>query len=71
MLTPVEAAGQPVSYIPVSPEVLEELDFAQCALGQNLLAKNIGDFLDGDTFVGLVVHRGAVEAERVSMCGCC
>jgi hypothetical protein len=46
-------------YIAVPPEVLEELDLAQSALGQDLLAKDIGDFLDGDTLVGKVVDGGA------------
>ena len=38
--------------------MLEKLDLAQGALGQNLLAKNIGDLLDGDALVGLVVNGG-------------
>jgi hypothetical protein len=40
----------------MAPEVLEKFDLAQGALGQNLLAKDIGNLLDGDAFVGLVVH---------------
>lgn len=47
------------AHISVSPEVLQELDLAQGTLGQDLLAEDIGDLLDGDTFVGLVVHGGA------------
>ena len=42
----------------MAAEVLEKLDLAQSALGQNLLAKNIGDLLDGDALVGLVVNGG-------------
>jgi hypothetical protein len=43
----------------VSAEVLQQFDLAQGALGQNLFAEDIGDFLDGDAFVCLVVDRGA------------
>lgn len=43
----------------MAPEVLQELDLAQGALGQNLFAKDIGDLLDGDAFVGLVVNGRA------------
>lgn len=51
------------AYISVTPEVLQELDLAQGALGQNLLAEHIGDLLDGNTLVGLVVHRGTRMGE--------
>lgn len=52
----------------MSSEVLEELYLAQCSLGQNLLAEHIGNLLDSDTLVGLVVHSGtiAVESRTVS-----
>lgn len=40
--------------------MLQKLYLAQGALGQDLLAKNIGDLLDRDTFVCLIVHRCAV-----------
>jgi hypothetical protein len=43
----------------VTPEVLEELDLAQGALGQDLFAEDIGDLLDGDALVGLVIDGGA------------
>jgi hypothetical protein len=46
----------------MASEVLQQLDLAQRALGQNLLAKNIGDLLDGDAFCGMDVGRGAVGA---------
>jgi hypothetical protein len=48
----------------VSPEVLEKLDLAQGALGQDLLAEHIGDLLDGDALVRLVVHGRAVADAR-------
>lgn len=44
----------------MTAEVLEQLDLAQSALGENLLAEDIGDLLDGDALVGLVVH-GSTE----------
>lgn len=44
----------------MSPEVLQELDLAQSTLGQDLLAEDIGDLLDRDTLVCLVVYRCAV-----------
>lgn len=48
----------------MAAEVLEKLDLAQGALGENLLAKDIGNLLDGDALVGLVVHGGTRR-------GCC
>ena len=47
-------------------EVLEQLDLAQCALCQNLLAEDIGDLLDGHALVCLVVYGGAVAQINVS-----
>lgn len=44
--------------------MLEELDLAQGALGENLLAEYIGDLLNGDTLVCLVVYCGAVVLRR-------
>ena len=38
-------------------EVLQELDFAQCPLGQDLLAEHIGDLLDGHALARLAVGR--------------
>jgi hypothetical protein len=35
--------------------VLQQLDLAQRALGEDLLAEDIGDLLDGYAFAGLVV----------------
>ena len=51
-------------YVAVSPEMLEELDFAQGALGEDLFTKDICDLLDCDAFVRLVVDRRAVLIER-------
>jgi hypothetical protein len=48
----------------MASEVLEELDLTQGALGQDLLAEDIGDLLDGDTLVALVVDSGAVGAHE-------
>lgn len=45
----------------MASEVLKELDLTQGALGQDLLAEDIGDLLDGDTLVALVVNGGTVE----------
>jgi hypothetical protein len=45
----------------MAAEMLEELDLAQSALGQNLFAENIGDLLDGDTLVCCIVNGGAVK----------
>lgn len=42
----------------MAAEVLEELDLAQGSLGKNLLAENIGDFLNGNAFAGLSVGCG-------------
>jgi hypothetical protein len=42
----------------VTAEVLEQLDLSQCALGQNLLAEDVGNLLDSDTFACLDVGGG-------------
>ena len=44
----------------MAAEVLEQLDFAQRALGENLLAEDIGDFLNGDSFVALIIDSSTV-----------
>lgn len=44
----------------MAAEVLQQLDLAQSALGENLLAKNIGDLFDSDALVRLSVYRRAV-----------
>lgn len=43
------------THVAVTAKVLEQLDLAQGALCENLLAKDICDLLDSDAFVGLVV----------------
>jgi hypothetical protein len=50
----------------MSPEVLQQFDLAQCALGKNLFAEDIGDLLNGDTLVRLVVHGSTVRSRNVS-----
>lgn len=42
-------------------EMLQELDLAQSALGQNLFAEDIGDLLDGDTLVCRIINGSAVR----------
>lgn len=54
------------TYVAVATEVLEQLDFSQGALGQDLLAEDIGDLLDGDAFAGLGVRSGTAMAMVVS-----
>ena len=41
--------------------MLQQLDLAQGALGEDLFAEDIGDLLDGDALARLVVGRGAVD----------
>ena len=56
--------GGGASHVAMASEVLQELDFAQGALGENLLAEDIGNLLDGDAFVGLVVDGSAARGGR-------
>jgi hypothetical protein len=51
----------------MSSEMLQKLDLSQRTLGQNLLAEDIGDLLDRNSFIGLSVGRGTVE-KTVSIC---
>lgn len=60
-----DARGDGGAYVSVTPEMLQELDLAQGALGQNLLAEDIGDFLDGNTLVGLVIDRSTIQVHVV------
>ena len=48
------------TYIAVATEVLEELDLAQGALGEDLFAEDIGNLFDGDALVCLVVYGRTV-----------
>ena len=43
----------------MATEMLKQLDLSQSPLGQDLLAEDIGDLLDGDTLAGLHVGCGA------------
>lgn len=52
------------TYVAVASKVLQQLDFAQSALGEDLLAEDIGNLLDGDTLVRLVVDCGATSSAR-------
>jgi len=58
---PIDEGSTDVS---VPSEMLEKLDLAQGALGQDLLTEDIGNLLDGDTLLGLVVDGGAVREKR-------
>lgn len=42
-------------YIAMATEVLEQLDLSQSALGQNLLAEDVGNLLHRDTLASLDV----------------
>lgn len=46
----------------MTSEVLQQFDFSQGALGENLFAKDIGHLFDGDALVRLCVDRGTIEA---------
>lgn len=43
------------------PQVLEKLQLAVRALGENRCAKGLHDLLDGDILVGELVFRGAAQ----------
>ena len=47
------------AYIAMASKVLEELNLAQGALRQDLLAEDIGDLFDSNSLVGLTVNGGA------------
>lgn len=55
----VSDEGHP--YVSMSPEMLQQLDLAQSALGQNLFAKDVGDLLDSDTPVIRIMNGSAVR----------
>ena len=42
-------------------EMLQQLNFAQGALCEDLLAEDIGDFLDRDALVGLSLDRSTMK----------
>jgi hypothetical protein len=47
----------------VTSEVLQELDFSQCPLGDNPLAQNVCKFLDSDPFAGVTVGRSTIKSD--------
>ena len=44
----------------MTSEMLQKFDLPQRALSQDLLAEDIGDLLDGNSFVCLGIGRGTV-----------
>lgn len=44
--------------------MLQELNLTKSALGEDLLAEDVGHLLDGDALVGLAIDSGAVEKSR-------
>lgn len=44
-----------MAYVTMTTKVLQQFDLSQGSLGENLLAKDIGDLLDCYAFTGLVV----------------
>lgn len=53
-----------IAHIAVTPEVLKKLDLSESAFGEDLLAKDVGDFFDCDAFAGLIIRRSAVNSKR-------
>ena len=49
------------SYVAMASEVLQKLDFSQRSLRQDLLAEDICDLLDSDTFPSLTVGRSTIS----------
>ena len=53
------------------PEVLEQFDLSQSPLGEDLLAEDIGDLLDGNTVTSHIVGSlTGIEDEQVGSSGC-
>lgn len=52
----------------MTSEVLQQLDLSQRPLGQNLLAKHIGNLLDGDALTRLRVGSGTGYRVMLSAC---
>ena len=50
-----------LSYVAVASEMLQKLDFSQRSLRQDLLAEDICDLLDSDTFPSLTVGRSTIS----------
>jgi hypothetical protein len=47
-------------------KVLQQFDLAECALGQDLLAEDVGNLFDGDTLARLVIRGGTAYPRSVS-----
>lgn len=56
------------TYIAVAPEMLKQLDLPQRPLREDLLAEDIGDFLDRNTLTGLDVGC-RTSRTRISVSG--
>lgn len=41
----------------LTSKMLQQLDFSEGTLGQDLLTEDIGDLLDGNALLGLIVRR--------------
>lgn len=52
------------THVSVTTEMLEQLNLTESTLGENLLAKDIGDLLYGDTFISLTVDGSAIEPDE-------
>lgn len=52
----------------LASEVLQQLDLAQCALGQDLLAEDVGDLFDGHALARLVVGSRTVHMHQHPVC---
>jgi hypothetical protein len=48
----------------VASEVLKELDLSESSLGQNLLAEDICDLLDGNSFASLAIGGSARDVSK-------
>lgn len=62
----VRKNGGAFAHVAVASEMLQQFDFAQCAFGENLLAEDIGDLLDGDPFIRLVVDSRTIVEDLES-----
>jgi hypothetical protein len=51
-----------LTHIAVAAEVLKKLNLSQCPLGQNFLAEDIGNLLDGDALASMNI-RGSTTVK--------
>ena len=63
------AKGADATYIAVASEVLEQLDLPKGALGQNLLAEDIGYLFDGNALPRLDIRSGT-RVNNIRQCLC-